>query len=120
RTPLVDRFLAEVGSDKSFFVIAQKGIGKTLLLKMKSLRYRDKGGYIVIPETPLVEKASGGSEVISLSQETLQMFKHRQNWQTAWSIALAISILRRTQTPIPSEIDDRVPLCSGVFDYVTL
>lgn len=92
--------------DTTFFLIAPKGFGKTLLLRYKRLLYQYKYGYEeeesnngqrvnyginFIPEFELVDKPQ--SDIIFSSEER-NLFKNKENWITLWSISLSLSIIK--------------------------
>ncbi len=91
RTNQIEDFL-EAQSDSVFFVTATKGLGKTFVLKAKSIKYiRD--GIPLIHANILVDKPGIGSVVFD--KEKLNLFSSIQNWSNLWTLAISLSTLKR-------------------------
>jgi hypothetical protein len=101
KTSEIDKFLTKHRDTNKYFVIGPKGIGKTLLLKLKSKMCRDIG-YQCIPKTTLCEKLTNLS--VSLSADDLNKFKNKATWEKIWELAIYILILRRFEILMPKEI----------------
>lgn len=103
-TPGIKDFL-DTNRDTTYFLIAPKGFGKTLLLRYKRLLYQYKYKYEVetydekrvkyginfIPEFELVDKPQS---TIIFSTEKINLFKNKENWTTLWLISLSLSIVK--------------------------
>lgn len=84
-TPPITSYLND--RNKKFFIVAPKGLGKTLLLKIKSQKIRNENpGYKLIPEDRLCEKFSTVS--LSISSKELNSFNNREVWDKVWELAL--------------------------------
>jgi hypothetical protein len=92
--------------DSTFFIIAPKGFGKTLLLKYKRLLYQYKykyeneesnngrgvkQGIRFIPEFELVDKPQSN---FIFSSDEITLFKNKDNWTILWTISLSLSLLK--------------------------
>jgi hypothetical protein len=99
----IREFLDVDTSNRKLFVVGPKGLGKTLLLKVKSQRYRDEqSGFTFIPETELVSKFTNLG--VSFSQRELAAFGTLEIWTKLWELALLTAILRRAGAPLPPPI----------------
>src|SRR3954453_17645103 len=68
-------FVNASGSDSRFFVVATKGVGKTLLLKYKSIQYRHKKkDFAFVPPHELCEKLTPTHSDIAFAQDDLALF----------------------------------------------
>lgn len=104
-TLAIDEFLHHGHNDKKLFIIAPKGVGKTLLLRTKSQMYRNEAsGYYCIPEHELVEKFTANR--VSFSQEELERFKTFDVWAKTWKLCLLITILKNTNVPLPAKVEE--------------
>lgn len=70
------------------FVTATKGIGKTILLKLKR---EAMGDFIMIPESGIDKFAFSDN----LSRDSVELFRDIHNIESIWSIAITLSALRR-------------------------
>lgn len=70
------------------FVVATKGIGKTILLKMKR---EAMAGFMMIPESGIDKFAFSDN----LSHDSVQLFRDLHNVESIWSIAIIMATLRR-------------------------
>lgn len=104
RNSKVDEYL-NIDSADRFIIYAPKGLGKTLLLKMKSWKYRNekKDSVVCFPEDQLCEKLL--TQDYSLSREDLDQFRDSEQWMTVWRIALSVAILKRLKIKLPDEVE---------------
>ncbi len=91
RTHDIEDFLFEK-RDNIFFVMAPKGLGKTFVLKAKSISYT-RDGIPLIHDNMLVDKP--GSPSIVFNKDKLSLFSSYQNWVNLWSISIGLSILKK-------------------------
>jgi hypothetical protein len=70
------------------FVVATKGIGKTILLKMKR---EAMGNFLMIPESGIDKFAFSDN----LSRDSVTLFRDLHNIESIWSIAIVMATLRR-------------------------
>lgn len=70
------------------FVVATKGIGKTMLLKMKR---EAMAGFQMIPESGIDKFAFSDN----LSHDSVELFRDLHNIESIWSIAIVMATLRR-------------------------
>ena len=102
-TPDIEEFLKIGRDDNKHFLVAPKGLGKTLLLKVKSQMYRsESSGYSFLPEEELVEKLTKLN--VSLSTKDIEKFKTVEIWEKVWWIALTSVILIRFEKTLPAEL----------------
>ena len=87
---LNDEMQGFIDKDNSIqsFVVATKGIGKTILLKMKR---ESMASYIMIPESGIDKFAFSDN----LSRDSVELFRDLHNVESIWSIAIIMSVLRR-------------------------
>lgn len=91
KTHDIEDFLFE-RRDNIFFVMAPKGLGKTFVLKAKSINYiRD--GIPLIHDNMLVDKP--GSPAIVFNKDKLSLFSSYQNWVNLWSLSIGLSVLKK-------------------------
>ena len=103
----IREFLKCGEQDTKLFIVGPKGLGKTLLLKVKSQLYRDKQpGYHCIPREELCEKFTNIGT--SFSQKDLETFGNREIWTKTWEICLLTLILRSVGSELPSAIRNLV------------
>lgn len=120
RNAQVDEFVVPSEQGSHFFVVAPKGLGKTLLLKAKSIRYRnERPGYRFIPETQLCEKLAPVSHASSFSREELNSFVELAQWRDLWVMCLMMVILRRVNQPLSSEINSVFGHANNLGDHLT-
>ena len=82
-------FLDKDNSIQSF-VVATKGIGKTILLKMKR---ESMASFLMIPESGIDKFAFSDN----LSRDSVELFRNLSNIESIWSIAVIMATLRRVQ-----------------------
>ncbi|MCG8467505.1 MAG: hypothetical protein MJB57_04755, partial [Gemmatimonadetes bacterium] len=97
RTRTIEEFLAP-GSNK-FFIVARKGLGKTLLLKAKSRALREVDGALFHPRNELCEK------LFRARVSDLDKFKDQASWDRVWDVCLHILVLQLHDFELPSELD---------------
>lgn len=103
RNKEIDNFLEK---DDKLFVVAAKGLGKTLLLKAKSKRLRDgHGDAIHIPKTELCEKIGKSLEDISYSRDEFEKFHTRKQWHSIWTLCLYVTLCQHRDINMPLELD---------------
>lgn len=87
---LTDEALGFLDKDNSIqsFVIATKGIGKTMLLRLKR---EAMGGYVMIPESGIDKFAFSDN----LSRDSVELFQDLHNIECIWSIAITMAVLKR-------------------------
>ncbi|MBL0317407.1 MAG: hypothetical protein IPP69_17235 [Flavobacteriales bacterium] len=99
RTVDIDEFLSwSRRSENKFFVVAPKGLGKTLLLKAKSKIIRDamdfsgptKKEIVFIPESELCEKVAINPGVFTFNQ--VQNLIDVVNWKRVWLQTIVVSV----------------------------
>ncbi|MCK6600599.1 MAG: hypothetical protein L6Q77_02140 [Bacteroidetes bacterium] len=94
-TDNIIEFLNNENTDDSF-IVATKGIGKTLLLKMK----RDSlNSYIVIPQSGIDNFVTQST----LSKEAIDLFKDKNNMETLWTISIIIAIMKKSEYNLGNE-----------------
>jgi len=99
----IREFLKCGEQDSKLFIVGPKGLGKTLLLKVKSQIYRDKQpGYHCIPRDELCDKFTNIGT--SFSQKDLKAFRNREIWTKTWEICLLTLILRSVDAELPEAI----------------
>lgn len=80
--------------DVMFFIVATKGIGKTLLLRYKRILYNTKyvdENMVFIPERALVDQITPS---IIFSHEQIALFRNEDNWKNAWELSIIASVLK--------------------------
>ena len=91
RTPKIDDFL-KTKRDSLFFVTAPKGLGKTFVLKAKSILYvRD--GIPLIHANMLVDKPGAGN--IIFNKEKINLFSNIENWTNLWTISIYLACIKK-------------------------
>ncbi|HEX8197838.1 MAG TPA: toll/interleukin-1 receptor domain-containing protein [Pyrinomonadaceae bacterium] len=123
KTQEIREFLKVGRDDKKMFLVAPKGLGKTLLMKVKSQLYKDKAPeYFHIPRKGLVEKFTKSG--INFSKEDLDSFTQQDIWEKTWELCLLTLILVNVDIEeiiIPKEIihiignAKRLPEILGTF-----
>ena len=127
RTPIITEFLHTGRGDRKWVIAGPKGMGKTLLLKIKSKIYRDQHkGFLFIPEGPLVEKFTSLEE--TFPGDTVHQFSTINSWRKIWKLSIYCTIIRSieyqldsVQTMLPPEVSEligkarRLPDVLGAF-----
>lgn len=112
-----DSFLND---NTNFFIVAEKGIGKTLLLKKKSQEYRkSKKGHVFHPKYDLCEKLSKLSHDVNPSKEELEQFSKYSHWMDLWKICIKIVAVNATGEDIPKDISKFLPNTSTIKGILT-
>jgi hypothetical protein len=87
RNASVDDFL-----DNKFFIIAEKGVGKTLLLKKKKYDLFKSKSELFIPNGPDLDIPADFS---NLPKNTINMLEYVANTKFLWSLAIQLSAIKR-------------------------
>ena len=95
RNQIVNEFLDR---DEKFILLGPKGVGKTLLLKLKSIQLRLKG-YDCYPKDQPIEIVMRGST--SFSDTEILQFKSSDQWKIIWRMALSTLALRALGLTVP-------------------
>jgi len=87
---LNDEMLGFLDRDNTIqsFVIATKGIGKTILLKLKR---EAMASFVMIPESGIDKFAFSDN----LSRDSVELFQDLHNIESIWSIAIILAVLGR-------------------------
>ena len=88
RNSIINEFL---DGEEKYVLLGPKGVGKTLLLKFKSLEYRSKG-IRCYPSEQLCEIVMRGDT--NFSSEELAGYQSADQWKTVWRLVLAVLALR--------------------------
>lgn len=102
----IDEFLSSKKDHNKFFLVAPKGLGKTLILKVKSKSNRDscsEMNCVFIPKTELVEKIQ--ITPISISYEKFEIFTRLSTWLQIWDICLTLTICKHFNYRIPETFE---------------
>lgn len=92
-TPSIRKFL-NTERDTRYFVIATKGLGKTLLLRYKRILYQTKHinkDMVLLPENSLVDKIQLST---NFSVEKIDLFNNVEVWKEVWELSIIISVLK--------------------------
>lgn len=117
-TRAIKEYLDVSDDNKKLFIVGPKGLGKTLILKLKSQMLRDKyDGYKFIPKDRLLEKFSKIG--FTLSREDLNKFESRDLWDRVWELSLLCLILRRFKIEIPDEIAQYIGYATDLSEILT-
>ena len=87
----IEIFLRE-HSDQ-FFVIAEKGIGKTLLLKKKKYDLMQKPGGLFIPSKE--NDLDFADDFINIPRDTIRYLENYENVKSLWNISIQLSAVNR-------------------------
>lgn len=90
KTPDVNDFLAN-GALKSGALIAPKGFGKTLTMKLKRMALQ-KDGYKCLPQDVIVDRPRDRPPI--LAADIVSFLEKSKNWETAWQIAFSIAVIK--------------------------
>jgi len=100
-----DRLEEYLREDEKLFVVAAKGLGKTLVLKKKSKLKRDKTeGAVHIPKTELCERLGGAFENVSFGLDEYEKFHTLNQWRTIWTLCIYIVVLNTVRKPLPKKL----------------
>lgn len=100
KTNEIEFFLSSSEANK-YFIVGPKGLGKTLLLKLKSLQLREKG-YKVLPENLLCEKLDGINEQFTYNE--IRDLETERMWEIIWEMGLCCWIMIGCEIAIPDEL----------------
>lgn len=103
RNSLINEFLDR---DEKYVLLGPKGVGKTLLLKLKSIEYRKKG-ITCYPSEQLCEIVMRGDT--NFRPEELAGYQSSDQWKTVWRLVLAVLALR--------VLNIRLSIGSDAFPY---
>lgn len=101
RTNEINTFLVSGIENSKFFIIGPKGLGKTLLLKLKSLQLREKS-FQTLPRTLLCEKLEEINQQFDYGD--LRDLETERMWKVIWELCICCWILRSYNHPLPEEI----------------
>ncbi|HTR14132.1 MAG TPA: hypothetical protein VMI72_12985 [Roseiarcus sp.] len=90
RTAEVTEFLSNINLP-SHALVAPKGFGKTLVLKLKRISLQD-ADYKCFPLSPIVDRPMNKPPI--LPDEKIDVLEHSDNWGTLWNIALSICLIK--------------------------
>lgn len=99
-------------NERRFIVIGTKGIGKTLLLKVKRLKLQSENDFRCLPERLLIDKPVG--DKIFSSKLASQFDNSPENWRKLWIISIVASVLKAE-----SDIDDEIKVCSSLHSLLS-
>lgn len=99
KTHDIEKFFSK--DDKRFAIVASRGVGKTYLLKMKSIKYRnEKKGAIFIPKGNLVDRFSSSSKPI-MSYNNMNSLTDVAIHMKLWKLSILVSVIKS----VPSLIE---------------
>ena len=93
RTTEVEEFLSNLNSS-SHALVAPKGFGKTLVLKLKRISLQEND-YRCFPFSPIVDRPSNKPPI--LPNEIINVLENSDNWETLWNIAFSICLIKGFQ-----------------------
>lgn len=103
RNSLINDFL---NKDDKYVLLGPKGVGKTLLLKLKSWQYRKKG-IKCYPKEQLCEIVMRGDT--SFTEAEMKGFQNSEKWKIVWRLVLSVLALRSLKIDLNNY--------SGAFPY---
>ena len=92
RTTEVEEFLSNLNLS-SHALVAPKGFGKTLVLKLKRISLQENE-YRCFPFSPIVDRPSNKPPI--LPNEIINVLESSDNWETLWNIAFSICLIKGT------------------------
>jgi len=102
---------------KKMFLVAPKGHGKTLILKVKSQIFRNENSsFKFIPEDRLTERFDKIS--LSLSKEDFNKFQRVDQWDKTWELCILCRILIRFGIDLPPEIVNHIGYASDLSEIL--
>ena len=117
---LVNRPIKEfLENEDKFFLVGAKGLGKTLFIRYKSYRYREKHGDSIkfnASHTELTENLHIHPD--TFAKEELLQFRDKSLWQLIWELALWVMIFRIADEPINPRLEklmDNAKLLSTIL-----
>ena len=93
RTTEVEEFLSNL-TLSSHALVAPKGFGKTLVLKLKRISLQEND-YRCFPFSPIVDRPSNKPPI--LPNEIINVLESSDNWETLWNIAFSICLIKGFQ-----------------------
>jgi hypothetical protein len=93
RTTEVEEFLSNLNLS-SHALVAPKGFGKTLVLKLKRISLQEDD-YRCFPFSPIVDRPSNKPPI--LPNEIINVLEDSDNWETLWNIAFSICLIKGFQ-----------------------
>ena len=93
RTTEVEEFLSNL-TLSSHALVAPKGFGKTLVLKLKRISLQEND-YRCFPFSPIVDRPSNKPPI--LPNEIINVLENSDNWETLWNIAFSICLIKGFQ-----------------------
>ncbi len=93
RTTEVEEFLSNLNLS-SHALVAPKGFGKTLVLKLKRISLQEND-YRCFPFSPIVDRPSNKPPI--LPNEIINVLENSDNWETLWNIAFSICLIKGFQ-----------------------
>ena len=93
RTTEVEEFLSNLNLS-SHALVAPKGFGKTLVLKLKRISLQEND-YRCFPFSPIVDRPSNKPPI--LPNEIINVLESSDNWETLWNIAFSICLIKGFQ-----------------------
>ena len=93
RTTEVEEFLSNLNLS-SHALVAPKGFGKTLVLKLKRVSLQEND-YRCFPFSPIVDRPSNKPPI--LPNEIINVLENSDNWETLWNIAFSICLIKGFQ-----------------------
>lgn len=103
RTNEINAFLEPGSESGKYFIVGPKGLGKTLLLKLKSLQLKEKS-YQVLPQNQLCEKLDEVTE--QFSYEDIHDLETERMWKNIWEMCLCCWIIKSFELELPDEINE--------------
>jgi hypothetical protein len=93
RTTEVEEFLSNLNLS-SHALVAPKGFGKTLVLKLKRVSLQEND-YRCFPFSPILDRPSNKPPI--LPNEIINVLENSDNWETLWNIAFSICLIKGFQ-----------------------
>jgi hypothetical protein len=91
-TPAIMEFLKINEEDHKYFVVAPKGVGKTLFLMYKRNLYQksDVGHYFIPRDNPIER----GHSLVLITHEKLELLADHEKWIPIWKLCISLSIIK--------------------------
>lgn len=119
RNDRIDSFVDEHTSDTKFFLVAPKGVGKTLLIKLKSALHRKhRPSYTFIPRNELCDRMTVAR--LSLARDEIQAFVTRAIWEEIWTVCLSCAVLKAVDGQLPEPFATLFKDASSVSDHLNV
>ena len=116
----IKRYLNVGDHETQLFLVAPKGLGKTMLLKYKSYLYREKLKNSLkynVDSDELIE--SFMINYPSFSKKDLLQFKNQETWAQLWKFCLLICIIKTYGHEIDPQLDNLVKKGRRVSDLMS-